>query len=107
MVSAEALAGEQTLTQGLVGLIRARPISQNDLDVMALFVMDGLANMLAGRNSIPGRALLAWSEGRQGDAGRRALLMGGLMHILEVDDLHRASVTHPGCTVIPAALALA
>jgi 2-methylcitrate dehydratase PrpD len=107
VMSAEGLAGEQTLTQGLVQLIRARPISQNDLDVMALFVMDGLANMLAGRNSEPGRALLAWSDGRQGDAGRRALLMGGLMHILEVDDLHRASVTHPSCTVIPAALALA
>jgi len=105
--SIEGLAADQTLTRGLVELIRARPISQNDLDVMALYVMDGLANMLAGRNSEPGRALLAWSRGRQGDAGRRALLMGGLMHILEVDDLHRASVTHPSCTVIPAALALA
>jgi 2-methylcitrate dehydratase PrpD len=107
VISAEGLAGEQTLTQGLVELIRSRPVSRNDLDVMALFVLDGLANMLAGRNTEPGRILLAWSRGRQGDAGRRALLMGGLMHVLEVDDLHRASVTHPGCTVIPAALALA
>ena len=102
-----ALADDQTLTEGLVDLIRARPVTQDDLDVMALFVMDGVANMLAGRNTDAGRKLLAWSKGRQGDAGRRALLMGGLMHILEVDDLHRASVSHPGCTVIPAALALA
>ncbi len=104
---ADAPAREQTLTEGLVALIRAKPIAQDDLDHMALFVLDGVANMLAGRNTEPGRALLAWSRGRQGDAGRRALLMGGLMHILEVDDLHRASVSHPGCTVIPAALALA
>lgn len=64
----EGLAGDQTLTQGLVDLIRARPISQNDLDIMALFVMDGLANMLAGRNSEPGRKLLAWSKGQIGRA---------------------------------------
>jgi 2-methylcitrate dehydratase PrpD len=32
--------------------------------------------------------------------------MGGLMHVLEVDDLHRASTSHPGCAVVPAALAL-
>src|SRR3546814_3530929 len=39
--------------------------------------------------------------------GREALLLGGLTHILEVDDLHRASVVHPGCVVVPAAYALA
>lgn len=100
-------AHEGSLTEGLVALIRARPIDQADRDAMALFVLDGVANMLAGRNTEPGRILLDWANGRQGDAGRRALLMGGLMHILEVDDLHRGSVSHPACTVIPAALALA
>jgi 2-methylcitrate dehydratase PrpD len=102
-----AAAAEGTLTEGLVSLIRSKPVEKHDLEAMALFTLDGLANMLAGRNSEPGRILLKWSEGRQGDAGRRALLRGGLMHILEVDDLHRGSVTHPGCVVIPAALALA
>ena len=96
-----------TLTERLVALIRSKPIKQFDLEAMALFTLDGIANMLAGRNTGPGRILLKWAEGRQGDAGRRALLRGGLMHILEVDDLHRGSVTHPGCVVIPAALALA
>jgi 2-methylcitrate dehydratase PrpD len=33
--------------------------------------------------------------------------MGGLTHILEVDDLHKASVVHPACVTIPAALAIA
>ena len=33
--------------------------------------------------------------------------MGGLVHILETDDLHRASVVHPGCVVVPAVFAVA
>ena len=33
--------------------------------------------------------------------------MGGLTHILEVDDLHKASVVHPGCVVVPAAWSVA
>ena len=102
-----AQSASGTLTGGLVKLIRAKPIAEGDLVAMALFTLDGVANALAGRNTEPGRILLSWSEGRSGDAGRQALRMGGLMHILEVDDLHRASTTHPACVVIPAAFALA
>ena len=29
---------------------------------------------------------------------------GALAHTLELDDLHRASVTHPGCIVVPAVM---
>ncbi len=105
--TADEAARQGSLTEGLVALIRSKPIEKPDLEAMALFTLDGLANMLAGRNTEPGRILLEWSSGRQGDAGRRALLRGALMHILEVDDLHRGSVTHPGCVVIPAALSLA
>lgn len=36
-----------------------------------------------------------------------ALLNGGLSHIMEMDDLDRGSVVHPGAVVIPAALAVA
>ena len=99
-------AAAPTLTEGLVSLIRARPIAPADLDAMALIVLDGIANMLAGRATEPGRILRRWGADRR-DPGRRALVMGGCMHVLEVDDLHRGSVTHPGCVVIPAALALA
>src|SRR5258708_37594677 len=42
-----------------------------------------------------------------GDTARRAFYLGGIAHILEMDDLHRNSVTHPGCVVIPAAWAVA
>jgi len=95
-----------TLTEGLVSLIRNKPVDQADLEAMALFMLDGVANMLAGRRSVPGEKLLAYLKGKEGDTGRQALVMGGLTHILEVDDLHKASVVHPACVTIPAALAL-
>jgi len=101
------VSDSETLTQGLVGLIRDKQISPEDLEKTALFTLDAVANAIAGRNSEPGRRLLAWSKGRCGDAGRRAFLMGGLTHILEVDDIHRASVVHTGCVTVPVAFALA
>ena len=91
-----------SLTAGLVDLIRTKPVTKADLEFMALITLDGIANMLAGRRTEPGEILCRWGEGRAGDAGRLALVMGGCMHILEVDDLHRGSVSHPGAAVIPA-----
>jgi len=96
-----------TLTEGLIELIREKPVSDADLHQTALFTLDAVANMIAGRNSVPGRKLLEWGASRQGDAARRALVMGGLTHILEVDDIHRASVVHTGCVTVPVALSLA
>ena len=105
---AEPVAPEAaSLTTGLVALIRAKPIEAADIEAMALITLDGIANMLAGRETEPGRILRRWGVGREVDAGRQALVMGGCMHVLEVDDLHRGSVSHPGCVVIPAVLALA
>ena len=51
--------------------------------------------------------LKAVAPPESGDSARRAFYLGGLCHILEMDDLHRDSVTHPGCVVIPAAWAIA
>ena len=96
-----------TLTQGLVRLIRAKPVDDADLRAAALFTLDAVANAIAGRETPQGRKLLAWSKGRQGDAGRRALVMGGLTHILEIDDVHRGAVVHTGAVTVPAAFALA
>jgi 2-methylcitrate dehydratase PrpD len=98
-----------SLTRDLVRHIRTKEVSQHDLDAAAHFTLDALANALAGRNTEAGRKLLALASKLDcsRDAGRMALLQGGLTHILEMDDLHRASVVHPGCVVIPAAFALA
>jgi len=96
-----------SLTEQLVTLIRAKPISDEDRESAARFLLDTVANALGGRNTEPGRMLRAWFARQGADAGRQAFLIGGLAHILEMDDLHRRSVTHPGCVVVPAALALA
>ncbi|MCW5750845.1 MAG: MmgE/PrpD family protein [Alphaproteobacteria bacterium] len=96
-----------TLTEGLWRLIEAKPVARADLEQAALFVLDALANMQAGRHSEPGRILLEHARRLGRDAGREALTMGALIHILETDDLHRASVVHPGCVVVPAAYAIA
>lgn len=95
-----------SLSEQLITLIRGKPVTNNDLEQAALFVLDGIANAIGGQNSIPGQKLLTWQQSQGDDAGRLAFVMGGLTHILEVDDLHRASVVHPGCVVIPAAYSI-
>ncbi len=99
---------ESTLTQGLAELIMAKPVTAGDLEQAALLTLDALANALAGRATEPGAILLRWAgASASADAARRAFLLGALTHILETDDLHRASVVHPGCVVVPAAWAVA
>ncbi|MFT5501222.1 MAG: 2-methylcitrate dehydratase PrpD [Woeseiaceae bacterium] len=94
-----------TLTQQLIRLIRDKGISDSDLQRAAFFTLDAIANALAGRNTDAGRKLVEWGRQQGRDAGRQAFVIGGLTHILETDDLHRSSVTHPGCVVVPAVIA--
>jgi 2-methylcitrate dehydratase PrpD len=96
-----------TLTESLIPLIRQKPVVEQDLRRAAIFTLDALANAIAGRKTPAGRKLLEWGAAQGADAGRKAFVVGGLTHILETDDLHRESVTHPGCVVVPAVLALA
>lgn len=96
-----------SLTRSLTQLIRDKHASDEDLAVAALFVLDTLANALAARHSTQGTILRDWFNSRPTDTGRRAFLFGALVHVLEMDDLHRESVTHPGCVVIPAAWSVA
>ena len=99
---------DRTLIRQLTELIAAKPITPPDLEHAALLTLDAIANALAGRESEPGAILLRWAKAAlPSDAGRRAFLLGTLTHILETDDLHRASVVHPGCVVVPAAWAVA
>lgn len=102
-----------SFTAQLSATIMARPVSDHDLQAAALLTLDAIANIIAGRNSVQGRKLLAWQRGMSMgsnypiDKARLAFLYGSLCHILEVDDLHRASVVHPGCIVVPAVFAMA
>jgi 2-methylcitrate dehydratase PrpD len=92
-----------SLTGQLIDLVRAKPASAGDFDAAALFVLDTIACAFAARRSPQGRILLDWYRDEARDPERRAFLFGSLVHVLEMDDLHRESVTHPACVVIPAA----
>ena len=97
-----------SLTSRLVGLIREKPIIEDDVRACTYFILDAVANAAAGVRSDAGKALMAWRRSQDAsDAGRLAFLGGALVHALEMDDLHRQSVTHPGCVVVPAALGVA
>ena len=99
--------GAMSLTRQLVRLIRGKDVSETDLEWAALFVLDTLACALGALKTEPARILAAVAPPASGDTARRAFYLGGLSHILEMDDLHRNSVTHPGCVVIPAAWTIA
>ena len=91
-----------SLTQELITRIRAKPVSNEDLEQAALFTLDAVACAYAGSNTAAGAILRRWGAQGDMDSKRKALLAGALTHITETDDLHRASVTHPGCVVVPA-----
>lgn len=95
-----------SLTQELIGLIRSKPLARSDFEQAALLALDAVACAHAGSATEVGAILRGWAADSPGDLERHALLTGALTHITETDDLHRASVTHPGCVVVPAALAL-
>jgi len=95
-----------SLTQDLISLIRNKPIAASDLDDAALFTLDAVATAYAGSATPVAAILRDWASSTDLDLKRKALLMASLTHITETDDLHRASVTHPGCVVVPTVLAL-
>ena len=92
-----------SMTSQLVDLINKKPISDADLAATSHFVLDTVACVIGGQNSIPGKILKDWFDVADRGTGSDAFLASGLAHILEIDDLHRDSVLHPGCVVIPLA----
>ena len=95
-----------TLTEKLIELIESKNIEEKDTKAASWFVLDAMANIVAGRNTEPGKILNRWFLEEPANTSRNVLWMGASMHILEVDDLHRQSVVHPGCVVIPTVLSL-
>lgn len=83
-------------------------------------LLDTLAAMVSGTRLLPGRTALAYVRSAAGtreasvcgskiitSAVNAALANGMLGHADETDDSHAPSLTHPGCGVVPAALAMA
>ncbi len=82
-------------------------------------LLDSLASMISGSELPPGQAAQRYirAHGGKGAAtiagtlltaapGDAALANGVMAHADETDDSHNASRSHPGCSVVPAALAV-
>jgi 2-methylcitrate dehydratase PrpD len=98
------------LTRNLVRLVRQLLVSTEDLRVARYFVLDTMGSYVAGGVTPQGTILRDYIQGEGSSADdleKRVFLTAALSHITETDDLHRDSVTHPGCVVVPVALELA
>src|SRR5215510_13892192 len=82
-------------------------------------LLDTLASMISGSELLPGQAAQRYirAHGGKGNAtiagtaltaapGDAALANGVMAHADETDDSHNVSRSHPGCAVVPAALAV-
>jgi 2-methylcitrate dehydratase PrpD len=83
-------------------------------------VLDTIAAMVSGARLPPGTKAISYARTRGGTkeacvvasaivttAENAALANGMLAHADETDDSHAPSLTHPGCGIVPAALAMA
>ena len=106
-----------TLTEGIAALLR-RPITEADRERAALHLLDWIGCAVAGAASETG-AVFRRQAARQPKGGARVILgaaltardaafaNGAFGNVLEMDDVHREAILHPGPVVMPAALALA
>jgi 2-methylcitrate dehydratase PrpD len=97
-----------------------KPLPENVLERTKHHVLDTLAAMVSGSRLLPGRKGIAYVKGLGGTkeacvigsrivttAINAALANGMCAHADETDDSHAPSVMHPGCGIVPAALAVA
>ncbi len=108
---------DQSLTEQLIELLD-RPITQDDRERAALHVLDWIACALIGATTAPGEIMKEYGRFEPGGPCKTigvgnvgpetaAFVNGSFGNVLEMDDIHRTSVLHPGPVVIPAALAAA
>jgi 2-methylcitrate dehydratase PrpD len=97
-----------------------RPLPQPVVEKARQHILDTLAAMISGTTLRPGRIAIDYvatlGGARQASVvgtplltcvTQAALANGMLAHADETDDSHAPSRTHPGCAVVPAALAVA
>jgi 2-methylcitrate dehydratase PrpD len=97
-----------------------RPLSREVVEKTKHHALDTIAAMVSGSRLLPGKKAIAYVRTLGGAkeacvAGSRlvttaqhaALANGMLGHADETDDSHAPSLCHPGCAIVPAALAMA
>jgi 2-methylcitrate dehydratase PrpD len=97
-----------------------RPLPAAVTEKIKHHILDTFAAMVSGSRLVPGMKAIAYVKALGGvkEAGvigsgivttaiNAALANGMLAHADETDDSHAPSLTHPGCGIVPAALAMA
>src|SRR5580704_17880071 len=95
-----------------------RALPENVVEAAKHHILDTFAAMISGADLPPGRIALKFARAHTGEkvatvvgsevlcgAIEAALANGMLAHSDETDDSHAPSQSHPGCAVVPAALA--
>ena len=116
---AEVSPAMRELSEYIAGAL-ARPLPQDVLEKTRHHVLDTVAAMVSGSRLLPGRKAIAYVKRLGGTkeacvigsrfittAEHAALANGMLGHADETDDSHAPSLCHPGCAIVPAALAMA
>ena len=96
-----------------------RPLPAAVVEKSKHHILDTIAAMMSGSRLAPGRNAIAYVKTLGGvkeacvvgssiitTAVNAALANGMLAHADETDDSHAPSLTHPGCGIVPAALAM-
>jgi 2-methylcitrate dehydratase PrpD len=109
----------ERLSAYIAGALR-KPLPPAVVEKTKHHLLDTVAAMVSGARLPPGRKAIAYARSRGGPkeaavvaggflagAEHAALANGMLAHADETDDSHAPSLTHPGCGIVPAALAMA
>jgi len=104
---------------GYMGAAGARALSPDVAEAAKHHLLDTLASMVSGSELLPGQSAQRYIRAYGGQGGATisgtsltaapadaALANGVMAHADETDDSHNASRSHPGCAVVPAALAV-
>lgn len=105
------------MSDEFIALLR-REVGQEDRELASYRLLDWLGCAVVGAKEKQGRAIARYARtlpegsvvcigGGRREASMAAFVNGSLGNILEMDDLHRMSIVHPGDTIIPAVLAVA
>jgi hypothetical protein len=116
--SLAASSAGMTALSAYMAAARTRPLPGPVLEKVKHHVLDTCAAMISGADLPPGRAAIDFAHAYGGSpiatvaaSGQRlgpieaAMVNGVMAHADETDDSHAPSVWHPGCAVVPAALA--
>ena len=122
-MSVKKAAAISPLMQRLAGYIAASPrkaLPESVVEVTKHHILDTIAAMVSGTQLLPGRMAISYAKTLGGT--QEALVVGSkfvttavnaavanamLAHADETDDSHAPSLTHPGCGIVSAALAMA